>query len=108
MIVPVAALLVALLVLTPGWGTALLAAVIVWEVAEKLFWVRLIGRYPVATGREAIIGSTVTVTRACLPDGRVQLRGESWPARCHAGARSGETLVVGDIDRITLIITKET
>jgi membrane protein implicated in regulation of membrane protease activity len=103
-VVPVVGVVVAVFVLPPGWGTVLLVAVIVWEVTEKLFWIRFIGRYPVVVGREAMIGMSVTATTTCWPEGRVRLHGENWQARCSMGARPGETLVVEGVDRITLIV----
>jgi membrane protein implicated in regulation of membrane protease activity len=106
MVVPIAGALVAIFVLPPRWGIVLLIAVLVWEVTEKLFWLRLIRRYPVAVGRETLIGLPVTATTACLPEGRVRLEGASWQARCSAGAHPGEALVVEGIDMITLIVGK--
>lgn len=104
MVVPIVGVLLAFLVLPRAWGTVLLVGVILWEVAEKLFWLRLIHRYPIAVGREALIGLSVTATSVCRPDGRVSLQGENWQARCSTGAQPGETLVVEDIQRITLIV----
>jgi membrane-bound ClpP family serine protease len=103
-VVPVVGVVVAVFVLPPGWGAVLLVAVIVWEAAEKLFWIRLIGRYPVVVGREAMIGMSVIATTACWPEGRVRFQGENWQARCSMGARPGETLVVEGVERITLIV----
>jgi membrane protein implicated in regulation of membrane protease activity len=105
-VVPVVGVVVAVFILPPGWGTVLLVAVISWEVIEKLFWIRLIGRYPVVVGREAMIGMSVVATTTCRPEGRVRLQGENWQARCSMGARPGETLVVEGVDRITLIVGK--
>jgi membrane protein implicated in regulation of membrane protease activity len=105
-VVPVAGVVIAAFVLSPGWGTVLLVGVIVWEVAEKLFWIRLIGRYPVVVGREALIGMPVVATTTCRPEGRVRLQGENWQARCSTGARRGEILVVEGVDRITLVVGK--
>jgi len=53
------------------------------------------------------IGLPVTATTFCGPDGRVRLQGESWRARCSAGARPGEALVVEGVDLITLIVGKQ-
>ena len=106
MVVLVVAILLAVFVLPPGWGALLVAGVLVWECAEKVFWLRLIRRYPVAVGRETLIGLPVTAATVCGPEGRVRLRGESWKARCAAGARPGETLVVEGVERITLIVGK--
>jgi membrane protein implicated in regulation of membrane protease activity len=107
MVVPAVGVLLAFFVLPPGWGIAVLVAVVIWEIAEKLFWLRLIRRYPLAMGRETLIGLQVTATTFCGPDGRVRLQGESWRARCSAGARPGEALVVEGVDLITLIVGKQ-
>ena len=96
----------AIFVLPPSWGVAVLVGVLIWEVAEKLFWLRLINRYPIAVGSEALIGLPVTATTDCLPGGRVKLFGESWQARCSVGARFGETLVVEDVEQLTLVVGK--
>jgi membrane protein implicated in regulation of membrane protease activity len=105
-VVPIVGVLLAVFVLPPRWGSVLLVGVILWEVAEKVLWIRLIRRYPVAVGRETLIGQPVTVTATCRPEGRVRLGGESWQARCSTGAQAGETLVVEGVDRITLIVTR--
>ena len=104
MVVPAAGVLLAFFVLPPRWGIAVLIAVLVWEVFEKVFWLRLIRRYPVATGSEALIGLPVTATTECWPTGRVRLQGETWQARCSAGAQPGDALVVEGVDLITLIV----
>lgn len=107
MVVPIVGLLIAAFVLPRFWGTILLIGVVAWEFGEKLFWVRLISRYPVATGREALIGLPVTATTVCRPHGRVRLWGETWQASCSTGARPGETLIVQSVDRITLIVGRQ-
>ena len=107
MVVPAIGVLLAFFVLPPRWGIVLLVAVVIWEVAEKLFWLRLIRRYPLSVGHETLIGLPVTATTFCGPDGRVRLQGESWRARCSAGARPGEALVVEGVDLITLIVGKQ-
>ncbi|MGZ4414557.1 MAG: NfeD family protein [Gaiellaceae bacterium] len=107
MVVPILGVVVAVFVLPPSWGTVLLLAVIVWEMIEKLFWIRLIRRYPVVVGSEALIGMSVIATTVCRPEGRVRLQGENWQARCNTGAQPGETLVVEGVDRITLIVGRQ-
>ena len=104
MVLLVVAILLAVFVLPPGWGALLVIGVLVWEFAEKAFWVRLIRRYPVSVGAEALIGLPVTAATVCRPEGRVRLRGESWKARCASGAQPGDTLVVEGVERITLIV----
>jgi membrane protein implicated in regulation of membrane protease activity len=107
MIVPIVGVLAAVFVVPPPWGPVLLIGVVVWELGEKFLWIRLISRYPVSTGREALIGLPVTATTFCRPLGRVRLRGETWQARCSSGARPGETLVVQGVDLITLIVERQ-
>ena len=74
----VGAIALALLVLPPGWGIALVAVALVIEVAEVGFWIRFLRRYRVATGKEALIGTSAEVIEACDPG-----------AGCASGARSG-------------------
>lgn len=107
MLIPLAAVLLAFLVVPSPWGTLVLAAVIVWEVAEKAYWLRYTKRLPITAGPEALVGLPVTALSACRPEGRVRLHGGIWSARCSDGAEPGETLVIEGIDRITLIVRKD-
>ena len=65
----VGAIVLALLVLPPGWGIALVALAAAIEVAEVGFWIRFLRRYRVATGKEALIGTSADVIEACDPEG---------------------------------------
>jgi len=106
MLAIVSSVLLAMFVLSPSWGAALVGGAVLWELAEKLFWFRSTKRIPIAVGREAMIGLPVTVVSACRPEGRVKLLGERWQARCAAGARVGDTLVIESVERITLVVGK--
>jgi membrane-bound ClpP family serine protease len=101
-----AAILLALFVVPEPWGLVLLCCAIVWEVAEKVFWFRYSKRIPIAVGREAMIGLPVTVISPCRPEGRVQMLGERWKARCSAGAAVGDTVVIDEVEQITLVVSK--
>ena len=48
----VGAIVLALSVLPPGWGIALVALAAAIEVAEVGFWIRFLRRYRVATGKK--------------------------------------------------------
>jgi membrane-bound serine protease (ClpP class) len=98
----VGAIALALLVLPPGWGIALVATAAVIEVAEVGFWVRFLRRYRVRTGIEALIGSTAEVIEACDPQGRVRFRGEIWHAVCSSRAEVGERVTVTGVNGLTL------
>lgn len=106
MLVIVCAILVALFVAPAPWGALVVGSAIVWEIAEKMFWFRYTKRIPIAVGREAMIGLPVTVIAPCQPEGRVQLLGERWKARCTAGADVGDALVIEAVEQITLVIRK--
>ena len=79
----------------PAWGAVLLVAVIVWEVSEMLFWIRLIRRYPVVVGREALIGLPVTATTVCRPEGRFG-----------CGARVGRQAAAREHNRVKCLLSK--
>ena len=98
----VGAIALALLVLPPGWGIAVVTLAAVIEVAEVGFWIRFLRRYRVATGKEALIGSTAEVIEACRPRGRVRFRGEIWHAECSEPAAVGERVTVTGVRGLTL------
>jgi membrane protein implicated in regulation of membrane protease activity len=98
----VGAILLAVLVLPPGWGIAVVTAGIAIEVAEVGFWVRFLRRYRVRTGPEALIGQRAEVIEACDPLGRVRLRGEIWHAHCDRGAAVGAEVVITAVSGLTL------
>jgi membrane protein implicated in regulation of membrane protease activity len=99
-------LLVALRVVPPFLGIVLVAAAIVFELAEKGFWYWITRRIPHAVGAEAMVGRSVTVVSACNPDGRVRFGPESWTARCVEGAAVGDNLVIDAVERVTLLVSK--
>jgi membrane-bound serine protease (ClpP class) len=98
----VGAIVLAVLVLPPGWGIALVTLALVVEVAEVGFWMRFLRRYRVQTGAEGLVGSRAEVIEACDPMGRVRLRGEIWHARCGSRAEVGERVTVTGVDGLTL------
>jgi membrane protein implicated in regulation of membrane protease activity len=98
----VGALALALFVLPPGWGIAIVVVAMVVEVAEVGFWIRFLRRYRVTTGAEGLIGASAEVIETCAPTGRVRLRGEIWHARCPSGAEVGDRVTVTGVDGLTL------
>lgn len=98
----VGAIALAIFVLPPGWGLALVVVAMVVEVAEVGFWIRFLRRYRVTTGAEGLVGSRAEVIEACAPTGRVRLRGEIWRARCSPRAEVGDRVTVTGVDGLTL------
>jgi membrane protein implicated in regulation of membrane protease activity len=103
----VGAIALALFVVPPGWGLALVVLAAVIEVAEVGFWIRFLRRYRIATGKEALIGSSAEVIEACRPRGRVRFRGEIWHAECDSGADVGRRVTVTGIHGLTLHVEPE-
>jgi membrane protein implicated in regulation of membrane protease activity len=102
----VAAIALALFVVPPGWGIALVTLAAVIEVAELGFWIRFLRRYRIATGKEALIGSSAEVIEACDPRGRVRFRGEIWHAECAGGAAVGDRVSVVGVHGLTLRVER--
>jgi membrane-bound serine protease (ClpP class) len=98
----IGAIALALFVLPPGWGIAVVVVAMVIEVAEVGFWIRFLRRYRVRTGIEALIGSSAEVIEPCDPRGRVRFRGEIWHARCPSRAEVGQRVTVTGVDGLTL------
>jgi membrane protein implicated in regulation of membrane protease activity len=102
----VGAIALALFVLPPGWGLALVVVAMVIEVAEVGFWIRFLRRYRIATGVEALVGSTAEVIEACEPRGRVRFRGEIWHAECASRAEVGARVTVTGVRGLTLEVER--
>ena len=102
----IGAIALAVLVLPPGWGIAVVTAAAVIEVAEVGFWIRFLRRYRIATGKEALIGATAEVIETCDPRGRVRLRGEIWHAECAETAEIGERVTVTGVHGLTLEVER--
>lgn len=98
----IGAIALALLVLPPGWGIALVAIAAAIEVAEVGFWIRFLRRYRVRTGIEGMVGSPAEVIERCDLRGRVRFRGEIWHARCSSRADVGERVTVTGVHGLTL------
>jgi membrane protein implicated in regulation of membrane protease activity len=103
----IGAIALAFFVLPPGWGIAVVTLAAVIEVAEVAFWIHFLRRYRIATGREALIGSTAEVIETCDPRGRVRFRGEIWHAECEPRAAVGDRVVVTDVHGLTLRVERK-
>jgi membrane protein implicated in regulation of membrane protease activity len=102
----VAMIALALFLLPPWLGVAAVATGIAVEVAEVGFWIRFLRRYRIATGAEALVGSTAEVIEACDPRGRVRFRGEIWHAHCDSRAEIGEQVTVTGVHGLRLQVER--
>ena len=98
----VIAILLLLFVLSPVVGAIVIGAAILFEGAEIVFWRRVLARYRIGAGPEAMVGETAVVVERCDPAGTVRLRGEIWKARCEPGAAPGDVVRILAVDGLTL------
>jgi membrane protein implicated in regulation of membrane protease activity len=96
--------LLALFLLPHPWNEAAFSAAFGWEIATILFalWYSQRGRAQV--GSETLIGQAALVITACFPTGQVKVGGETWMARCEAGASVGQQVRVRAVDGLTLTV----
>jgi membrane-bound serine protease (ClpP class) len=98
----VIAIFLLLFVLSPLVGALVLVTAIVFEAIEVVFWRRVLARYRIGAGPEAMLGETAVVVDRCQPAGTVRLRGEIWKARCRQGAGQGQIVRILAVDGLTL------
>lgn len=79
-----------------------IAAVI--EMGETAFWLWYSKRRRASVGAETMVGRTAVVVLPCYPDGQVKLDGELWQACCEVGAGTGATVIVHELDGLTLVV----
>ena len=96
--------LLLLLVLPSPWNVIGFAASLVLAVFEFGFWHRRVRGIRVSAGAETMEGASGQVVQACLPEGLVRVRGETWSARCEQGAQVGEKVTVVGRDELMLIV----
>lgn len=95
---------IAVFVVPDEWTLPVIGIAAVLEVTETIVTYRLSHRWRPKAGVEALIGEVGRATTTCRPDGRVRIRGESWRARCTAGADAGDRVRVVGRDGLTLLI----
>ena len=103
----VIALFLLLFVLSPVVGLVVVAAALVFEVAELAFWRRFLRRYRIRSGPETMVGDTATVEQPFGPEGTVRFRGEIWRARLRSGSAAvGDRVRIAGVDGLTLEVER--
>ena len=97
-------LLLAVFVLDEPWSWVAVGLGAGWEIAETVLLLRWSQRRRAEVGTEALVGREAVVTADCLPEGQVRIAGELWRARCVAGARVADTVVVRGVEGLTLVV----
>ena len=96
--------LILLVALPHPWNFVGFGVALVLFLGEVLFWHARVRHRRAATGADRMIGATAVVIGACRPRGQVRLRGETWEARCAAGADVGEEVVIRSRDGLVLTV----
>jgi membrane-bound serine protease (ClpP class) len=96
---------VLLLFFLPGpWNwVAFVIVTLLWFV-ELFGWSRTVKNRRRVVGAETLIGKTAVVTEPCRPVGQVRVDGETWEARCEAGASTGDQVRVTGRDKLVLTV----
>ena len=94
----------AIFVLPSPWGLVAIVVGGLLDIAETgvfLWWSR---RRRATVGVDSLVGKTGVASTALWPEGQVRIRGELWKARCEGGCDPGTSVVVREIDGLTLVV----
>ena len=86
------------------WNILVVLGGVLIEIGELIWGRRLAKRWRPQTGAEAMIGRVAKVVAPCYPTGQVRVQGELWEARCAQGADVGETVRIGRLEGLTLVV----
>lgn len=99
-------ILLAIFVLEEPWSWVAVGAGAAFELAETALLVSWSKRRRVTVGAETLVGRRAMVSADCLPEGQVRVAGEIWGARCEAGARVGDAVVVREVQGLMLVVER--
>lgn len=100
------AIVAAVFWLPSPWGLAAVVGAAGVELAEIGVFIWYSKRRRATTGAEGLVGAIAVAVTACEPEGHVRVEGELWKARCPAGARAGDRVVVEGVEGgLTLLVT---
>ena len=100
--------IILLLVLPSPWGALAFVVTTVLWVVEVFAWNRTVKNRRRVVGAETLIGRTAVVSAPCFPEGQVRLDGETWDARCAAGANPGAEVRITGREKLTLLVAPAT
>jgi membrane protein implicated in regulation of membrane protease activity len=96
--------IVLLLVLSSPWNLIAFIVLVPLWILELVGWNRTVKNRRNVVGVQTLVGRDALVTSPCLPDGQVRVGGETWQARCDAGASPGDRVRVSAVDGLTLVV----
>jgi membrane protein implicated in regulation of membrane protease activity len=94
-----------LLIVAPSpWNLVAFGVLVPLWVLELLGWNRTVKRRRQVVGAQTLIDQEAVVITPCQPDGQVRVGNEIWAARCDAGARTGDRVLVTGRNGLTLTV----
>jgi membrane protein implicated in regulation of membrane protease activity len=103
----ITAILLTIFVLHEPWSAVVVLLAAVGEAGEISFGIWYSRRRRAAVDRGGrIVGRTARVVEPCRPEGRVNLRGELWPAVCAEGVDAGERVRITGVSGLTLEVER--
>jgi membrane protein implicated in regulation of membrane protease activity len=103
----IAAILLAIFVLPSPWGLIAIVLSGIYEIGQTLVTIRWSQRRRAHIGAEALMGASARVVERCAPDGKVSVNAEIWNARCEGSAEVGETVRIGGLQGLTLLVDRD-
>jgi membrane-bound serine protease (ClpP class) len=97
-------ILLAVFVLPSPWGLVAVVVGGLLDIAETGLFFWWSKRRRAAVGLDTLVGARGVATSDLWPEGQVRLKGELWRARCAGGCDSGTTVVVHEVDGLTLVV----
>lgn len=94
--------LLAVFVLPSPWGLVAIAIGAILEIVETSLFIWWSKTRKTAVGIGSLIGKRGVAIGTLRPAGQVKIDGEIWNARCSGGCDAGTTIVVREIDGLTL------
>jgi membrane protein implicated in regulation of membrane protease activity len=98
------AVLLAIFVLPSPWGLVAIVVGGALDIAETGVFLWWSTRRRASVGVESLVGRSGIASTDLWPEGQVRIAGEIWRARCEGGCDAGTTVVVREVDGLTLVV----
>jgi membrane protein implicated in regulation of membrane protease activity len=100
--------LLAVFVLPSPWGLVAVVVGGILDIVETGLFYWWSKRRRVSVGVEALVGKRGVATSELWPEGQVRVNGELWRARCEGGCDLGTSVVVREVEGLTLLVEPAT
>lgn len=98
------AILLALFLIPSPWGLVVVGVAAVLDIAETGLFVWWSKRRQARVGVETLVGKQGIAVGDLWPEGQIKVNGEIWRARCTGGCDAGTSVVVREVEGLTLVV----